>query len=172
MRAELKHRLAQLSGQWQEVGLPARYEIEEAARDVLCWKTQSGIKSIWTHPPRMLTATLDDAVGQGLRLIHLVAEMAGLRVIPLGILQQPEAILRECHRYKPELLGLTVLRFTAADDLEYIGHNLPSRTKLIVGGTSIFQADPELAERTGVYFLAKDAAAFLRFLIDFDWVET
>ena len=167
MSVTLQDRLVELLGQWEEVGLPARYEIEEAAQDILRWKNQTGIDGLWAHSPLMITATLDDAVGQGLHLIHLVAEMAGIRVMPLGILQPPETIVQECHQHHPDLLGLTVLRFTAAEDLEYIGHNLPPGTKLIVGGTSIFQADPELARRTGVHFLAKDAAAFLRFLLDF-----
>ena len=165
--ALLRQKILDLLDEWEKDGLPSRYEIERAGQDILNWKHSRGIAGLWDRPPLMITATLDDALGQGLALIHLFAEAAGVKIIPLGILQSPDTILAECNRHHPQLLGLTVLRLDAEEDLTYIGHNLSPKTQLIAGGGSIFESYPEIAADARVHFVAKNAAAFLRFLLDF-----
>jgi hypothetical protein len=67
----------------------------------------------------------------------------------------------------PDFLGMTVLQFDTEDDLILITGNLPSKTRVIAGGP-VFSADPELAGRTGVHFVAKNAADFISFMLKFD----
>lgn len=165
--ALLREKLSDLLEQWQFSGLPSRYEIESAAQELLVWKQTVGISGLWNQPPSMVTATLDDALGKGIEIIQLFAEVAGIKVTPLGIMQSPETIVTECNKRLPHLLGLTILRSDAYDDLKYIGHNIPPTTLLIIGGGPIFQSDPELAVHAKVHFVAHDVAAFLQFVLNF-----
>jgi len=163
----LREKLSGLLEQWQVGGLPSRYEIESTAQELLEWKQTAGISGLWNQPPSMITATLDDALGKGIEIIQMFAEIAGINVTPLGIMQSPETIVIECNKRLPHLLGLTVLRSDAYEDLEYIGHNIPPNTLLIVGGGPFLQSDPELAVRAKVHLVANDVAAFIRFILDF-----
>jgi methylmalonyl-CoA mutase cobalamin-binding subunit len=115
----------------------------------------------------MLTATLDDGWGHGLEVIQALAEAAGIRVETLGLLQQPQAIVAACRREMPDLLGLTVLQFDSDDAVRHIVDHLPPTTILVAGGAA-YQYDAEFAERTRTPVVARNGAAFLRFLLNCD----
>ena len=149
---------------WRENGSPSRSGFEQAADELKTWREERGIPGLWKIPPVMVTATLDDAMGFGLQLIHRVSEAAGLKVHPLGLLQKSEAIIAGCQKHQPLILGMTVLQFDSEEELGTVGHNLPEGTRLVVGGP-IFKSDPEIARRTAVDFVAEDAAAFLGYLL-------
>ena len=163
----LREKLTYLLEKWQLGGLPSRYEIETTGLELLEWKRANHVSGLWSKPPIMITATLDDGIGKGIEIIQFFAEIAGIEVIPLGIMQSPETIVNECTKHRPALLGLTILRSYACEDLEYIGHNIPSNTLLLAGGGPFLQSDPELAIRANVDFVLKDVAAFLQFILDF-----
>ena len=112
----------------------------------------------------MITATLDDGLGQGLEVIRMFSETAGLEIIDLGLLVAPEKIIAACNKNNPDLLGLTILQFDSEEDILMISKNLPSKTKIIAGGP-VFTADRGFARRTGIHFVAKNAADFIRFLL-------
>ena len=115
----------------------------------------------------MLTATLDDGWGHGLQVIEALADAVGVAVRPLGLLQTPAAIAAACREQTPDLLGLTVLHFDSEDALIEITHTLPAATTLVAGGAA-YRYDPDFAARTGTPVVARDGAAFLRFLLSYD----
>ena len=71
----LRNRLQKLVTDLQAKGRPARTELAAAVVDIKQWKNEQ---------------TLDDAMGHGLDLIHQYAEVAGMHVNHLGLLQTPE----------------------------------------------------------------------------------
>jgi methylmalonyl-CoA mutase cobalamin-binding subunit len=113
-----------------------------------------------------MTATIDDGWGHGLSLIHQYAEVIGLRIKHLGLLQSSEKIIVECNTDLPDFLGLTVLQFDTEDELIHLTRHLPSTTVVIAGGP-VFSKDPEFAERSGIHYVAKNAAHFLTFMLAF-----
>ena len=163
----LRTKLTDTIRKWKENGVPSRSEFEAKAGELLEWKAAKGITGIWENPPLLLTATLDDGMGMGLQVIHLYAEVAGLRVIPLGLLQTPESIVSECQKHLPDFLGLTVLQLDTDTLVEEISAQLPPKTRIVAGGP-VFRYDPEFAERTGVHIVAKNAISFLEFLLGTD----
>ncbi len=166
----LRKKIATLLNYWDETGLPSRAGYEDAAADLLEWKRSEDVTGIWKHPLCMITSTLDDGLGQGLELIHLFSEIAGLKIRSLGLCRPPEIIIEECIKHRPEFLGLTVLQFDSEEDLSRICRDIPAYTNVISGGP-IFSGDPDLSERAGIQFVAKNAAAFLRFVLDFKYIR-
>ncbi|MDM8525322.1 cobalamin B12-binding domain-containing protein [Desulfococcaceae bacterium HSG8] len=162
----LHMKIASLSEQWQNTGIPSRSELEAEARSILERKRAENITGIWENPPLMLTATLDDGMGHGLAMIHLYSEVAGVRVIPLGLLQPVEKIVSGCKKHCPDILGLTVLQFDSEDLIKEISQNIPPGIRIVAGGP-VFKADPEFARRAGIHFVAKHVGSFLEFLLDF-----
>ncbi len=160
-----RRKLRGLSGSWRNSGIPSRQALESALAELNGWKAAQGIHGLWPEPPLMLTATLDDGLGQGLAMIRPVAEVAGLRVAHLGLLLTPELIIAACRGQRPMLLGLTVLQLDTEDDLARIGGHLPAGTVLVAGGPA-FACDPDLARRCGVHWVARDAAHFIDLLLD------
>jgi len=160
----LGDRLIQLVSGLLENGRPARTELLAAAEEILQWKTENKVAGLWTDPPLMVTATLDDAMGHGLDLIHQYAELAGLKVRALGLLQSAETVAATCRELNPALLGLTVLQFDTEEDLIQIARNIPETTRIVAGGP-VFKADSELARRVGIHRVAADAADFLTYLL-------
>lgn len=163
---ELRDRLTDLLSAWKRQGKPTRTMFQDAAQEIIQWKKKKRIPGLWEIPPLLVTATLDDGWGHGLQLIQLWAKALGLKVHPLGLLVEPEEIIRKCRRLNPDFLGMTVLQFDSEDDLTLITRNLPPTTTVIAGGP-VFGADPELAERTGVHFVAKNVVEFLEFMLKF-----
>jgi len=163
----LREKLEELSIEWQSKGLPSRSGLEKAAGDLREWKKKTGCSGLWDIPPLMMTATLDDGLGQGLEVIRMFSEAAGLEIIDLGLLVTPEKIITACKKEKPDLFGLTVLQFDSEENILMISQNLPSKTKIIAGGP-VFKADREFARRTGIHFAARNVADFIRFLLQFE----
>ena len=160
----LRGRLTELVAGLVANGRPARTELADAAAEIQQWKAAHQVAGLWAHPPLMVTATLDDAMGHGLDLIHQYARLAGLHVRPLGLLQSPQTVAAACREMKPALLGLTVLQFDTEDDLVQIARQIPAGTQIVAGGP-VFKADPDLALRAGIHRVASDAADFLSFLL-------
>jgi len=157
-------KLEELSRKWQSKELPSRSGLEKAAGELCEWKVKTGVSGLWDTPPLMITATLDDGLGQGLEVIRMFSETAGLEIIELGLLVTPDKIIAACKKNNPDFLGLTVLQFDSEENILMISKNLPSKTKIIAGRT-VFTADPEFAQRTGITFIAKNVAYFIRFLL-------
>ena len=143
----------------------SRQDLDSAADELVRWKAIHRVGGLWPRRPLMLTATLDDGIGQGLQIIHRYADILGMDILPLGLLQTPEAITAACRKHEPDFLGLTILQLDSDDDLCQVGHSLPSKTMLIAGGP-VFKFDPEMAERCKVGYVAGDASCFIEFLLD------
>lgn len=166
-RKQLRAKLEGLSRKWQSEGLPSRSGLGKAAGDLSEWKVKTGCSGLWDIPLLMITATIDDGLGHGLEIIRMFSEAAGLEIIKLGLLVTPEKIIAACKKNKPDLLGLTVLQFDSEDNILMISRNLPSKTKIIAGGP-VFTADRGFAKRTGIHFVAKNVASFIRFMLQFE----
>lgn len=163
----LRGRIRGLLDRWQRSGLPSRSGFMDAARSLKRWRVENRADGLWPHPPLMITATLDDGLGQGLDLIHPLSEAIGVRFLFLGLLQPADRIIAEAERLRPDLIGLTVLQFDSEAALARIGKDRPRGTTLIAGGP-IFRVAGDLARRTGVDFVAASAADFLEFMLGFD----
>jgi len=149
----------------RENGPPTREVYLNAARELRLWRKERNHTGLWTVPPLMVTATVDDGWGHGLEVIEKLADAVGIRVNPLGLLQAPAAIIEACRRMKPHFLGMTVLQFDSDDMVAEIIHGLPPFTRLVAGGAA-FHYDPDFAARTGTHVVMKNGTAFLRFLIE------
>ncbi len=164
---DLRNELRRLSQNWIEQGQPPREKLNQTANELRRWKKQHAVEGIWSKPPLMVTATLDDGIGQGIEIINLYADVAGFELHFLGVLQSPDAILEACRQYRPAILGLTILQLDSDEDLARIGRHLPPDTALVAGGP-VFQYDPELAQRGGVTYAAPNLAGFIDFLLDWE----
>ena len=160
-----RNAIHQLAGDWISSGLPSHQEVDQAADRLLSLREKLDIQGLWALPPVMVTATLDDGLGQGLAVIEKYATTIGIRLVSLGLMQTPEAIIAACHRTQPDFLGMTVLQFDTEDDLIAIAAHLPPKTRIVAGGP-VFSGDPEFAERTGTHYAARHVAYFLRFILD------
>ncbi len=150
---------------WISSGLPSRQVLDETADGLLDLRNRLNIHGLWASPPLMLTSTMDDGLGHGLAVIEKYATCIGIRVVSLGLMQSPQAIIAACQQELPDYLGMTVLQFDSEDDLAAIAEKLPPKTRIIAGGP-VFSGDPEFAERTGIHYAAKNVAYFLRFMLD------
>ena len=156
------HRLAD---RWHADGLPSRQVLDETALKLDRLRINLGVRGLWERSPTMVTATLDDGLGQGVAIIEAFARAIGMRVKFLGLLQSREAVIGACRHEPPDYLGLTVLQFDTEDDLRYIVDHLPSQVTIIAGGP-VFSGDPDFARRTGTHQAARDVAAFLRIMLN------
>jgi len=163
----LRKKLEGLAEKWLSDGLPSRSGLETAAGDLQEWKKHTNCPKLWDIPSSMMTATLDDGLGQGLEIIRMFSKAAGLEVIDLGLLVSPENIIAACQKTKPDLLGLTVLQLDSEESIIKISRNLPAATKIIAGGP-VFAADQGFARRAGIHFSAKNVAYFIQFLLRFE----
>jgi methylmalonyl-CoA mutase cobalamin-binding subunit len=154
-----------LARRWLTAGLPSRQGLDEAAAKLARLRAQLKVQGLWPQPPSMVTATLDDGLGQGLAVIEKYAGVIGMRLICLGLMQTPAAIIDACRRHQPEFLGLTILQFDTEADLRAIFEKLPCKTKIVAGGP-VFAGDPDFAGRTGTHFAARNLTDFLRFMLD------
>ncbi len=148
---------------WESIS-PTRESYLNAAGELTAWRTDRGHPGLWSDPPLMMTATIDDGWGHGLEVIEKLAQAAGMRIHSLGLLQPPDAIVRACLELNPRLLGLTVLQLDSDELVADIVRGLPSSTLLVAGGPA-FQYDADFARRTGTRVVVKNGAAFLRFLV-------
>lgn len=141
-------------------------EILQTGRSMLARKKAGGVDGIFASPPGMMTATLDDGIGQGLSLIHCFAELAGVRLIPLGLMQAPETVINECQRQQPDILGITVLQYDTEELLcsDIIPH-LPETVQVIAGGP-VFKTMDQAELSAKPYRVYNDAGAFLAYLLN------
>ncbi|MFZ1985071.1 MAG: cobalamin B12-binding domain-containing protein [Desulfatitalea sp.] len=160
----LRRQLETLCREWIDQGLPSREQIVRCAQTLIRWKEQHSGLGLWPEAPLLMTATLDDGIGQGIEIIHLFAEALGMRVMPLGLLQPADAIVAACRQHCPAFLGLTVLQLDSEEELASVGQRLPPGTCLIAGGPA-FRYDPEMATRCGVHHVAANVAYFIDFLL-------
>jgi methylmalonyl-CoA mutase cobalamin-binding subunit len=160
---DLRKTVERLLQGWTADGMPSR---DGLAGQAAALQKQRGDKSLWKPAPTMLTATIDDGIGQGIDLIGRFAGAVGVRVVFAGPMLSPARIVEEARRVDADLAGLTVLQLDSEPLLEEIARELPSKTVLVAGGPA-FRLDPDLAERTGVAFVAANVADFLRFLLDY-----
>ena len=144
----------------------SRADIFRAGEILLDRKNASSIKGLWPSPPLMITATLDDAIGQGLTIIHLFSRLAGVDVKPLGLLQPPEKIIDACRQSLPDMLGMTILQFYSEETLCAMVHNLPPRTRVVVGGPIFRTLSPQELEQKG-YLVLNDIRQFMDFLFHY-----
>ena len=165
-RDRVKAKMAELAAEFAAGGPSSRERFEAAAGELLAWRKAQGLSGLWEPAPLMVTATLDDAMGQGLSLIHRFAEAAGLRCHPLGLRVPVEKIVAACRERQPAFLGLTVLWLDAEDALAALCRRLPPETVCVAGGPA-FRADPDLAASAGVHHVARDAAAFWEILLGY-----
>lgn len=161
--AELRSAIESLLFVWKTEGIPSREVLLFQAAEL---KENSGGGGLWSPAPKMLTATIDDGIGQGIELIGRFAQAAGVKVVFLGLLQSPERICREARKIEADLLGLTVLQLDSEPILADICRRLSPRTEIVAGGPA-FLTDPHLAARVGVSFVARDVAVFMRFLLGY-----
>lgn len=144
----------------------SRAEIHRAGEILLDRKKALSMEGIWESPPLMATATLDDAIGQGLRIIHLFSRLAGVNVAPLGLMQPPEKIVDACRQSRPDILGLTILQFHSEEILCQIAESIPPHTQVIVGGPIFKAMLPEELAAKG-YRVLNDMRLFIDFLLNF-----
>ena len=161
---ELRRAVERLLDTWRRRGLPGRDALVEAAALL---DASRGAGSLWPRAPAMLTATIDDGIGQGIDIVGRFAGAVGVQVVFDGLLLPPKRIVESAHRLRPDLVGLTVLQLDSEPELAEIARGLPPETLLLAGGPA-FRLDPELAERAGVDVVAATAADFLRFLLGYD----
>jgi hypothetical protein len=165
MPKELQAAIRNLTIRWRRNGLPGHDGLAAAAQTLTVLRDSSGVCPLWQTPPRFYTATLDDALGQGLAVIHAFADAVGLRRRLLGLTVPADTVIAACRADAPALLGMTVLQFDSEADLARIRREIPQTTRMVCGGP-LFKADPDLAERCGIDFIAKDVGAFLEYLLD------
>jgi methylmalonyl-CoA mutase cobalamin-binding subunit len=154
----------ELAGRWLCSGLPSRQGMMAAAAALEQMRNDLKVESLWDRAPRLLTATLDDGIGQGLAVIEAFAAAIGMDVIPIGLMQTADIVIGACRQHGPHFLGLTVLQFDTEDDLIKISRALPADTRIVAGGP-VFSADPGFADRTGIHYAARHVADFLRFMV-------
>ncbi|MEW6261261.1 MAG: cobalamin-dependent protein [Thermodesulfobacteriota bacterium] len=119
---------------------------------------------LWAVAPVLVTATIDDGIGQGISIIGRFAEAVGIVVKPLGLMQSVDTIVEACLHLQPNFLGLTVLQFDSEPIVAEIASRIPEKTRLICGGP-VFRVDPEFAQRTGVHAAALHVGDFLDILL-------
>ncbi len=163
----MKKKLMELLEEWRTNGMPSRDGLREAADALLVWREANGVRGLWETPPLMATATVDDGMGHGLDLIHRWASVIGLRVHPLGLMRPAEEIIAACRELCPDFLGLTILQFDSEDTVATIRQRIPAGARIIAGGAALI-ADPDFADRAGVDFVAKNAAAFIGYMLKYE----
>jgi methylmalonyl-CoA mutase cobalamin-binding subunit len=162
--ATLSQQLETLSREWLAQGLPSREQVARSAQELIRRQKETGSQGLWSAKPSLLTATLDDGIGQGIEIIHLFAEAMGMQIIPLGLVRPAEVIVTACHEHRPDYVGLTVLQLDSEEELARVGHHLPAGTCLIAGGPA-FRHDPDMAHRCGVHYVAANVACFIDYVL-------
>lgn len=137
-------------------------EIFHIGEKIMEWKVREGVGDLVNQPAKMVTATLDDAIGQGLKMIHLFSCIMGIDIIPLGLMQSEERIVAECVKHQPDFLGLTILQFDTEDALDTLIREIPMDIKVIVGGPVFrFMDQDDLKHKP--YIVLNTVSAFIDF---------
>ena len=75
-----------------------------------------------------------------------------------------DTIIEACQKEKADILGLTVLQLDTEEALTDLRRKLPRRIRLMAGGP-VFSIDPEMADRVGIDFVARDAGHFIHHML-------
>ena len=81
---ELRKRSGRISRKWISDGLLSRQVLESTAEALTQWNRDRQVSGVWPNRPLMVTATIDDGIGQGIQIIECYAKVMGLRVQHLG----------------------------------------------------------------------------------------
>ena len=165
MNASIESTVRNQISRWRQGGLPGYDTLVAEAHALAALGQAPDTRPLWKAPPLLLTATLDDALGQGLAVIHRFTDAVGLRRHHLGLAISADAIIAACHAETPALLGMTVLQFDSEEDLSRIRREIPPQVRMVCGGP-LFRADPDLAARCGIDVVAGHVGSFLEYLID------
>jgi len=165
MDKDLQATVNALAARWREEGPPGHDALAAEADALAALSADPAAAPLWKTPPLLVTATLDDALGQGLAVIHRFADAVGLRRRHLGLTVSAETVIDACREERPALLGMTVLQFDTEADLTRIRREIPAETRMVCGGP-LFKADPDLATRCGIDFVAGHVRDFLQYLLD------
>lgn len=150
---------------WNDHGLSSGGTLLKVADELEQQRTALHSPGLWPVPPVLVTATIDDGIGQGISIIGRFAKAVGMDVKPLGLMQSVDTIVEACLRLQPEFLGLTVLQFDSEPIVSEIAGRIPEKTRLICGGP-VFWADPDFAGRTGVHVAVRHVGGFLELLLN------
>ena len=113
----------------------------------------------------MITATLEDGVGQGLKMIHLFSRIAGIEITPLGLMQTEGAIINACIKQQPDFLGMTILQFDSEEVLCRIIEHIPKKIQVVVGGPIFNMMDKEDLSKKS-YVVLNTVSSYLDFLLN------
>lgn len=159
---KLQKVLTEFADHWQQHPEISWSEIFHTGEKLLAWQEQQAIAGFLAGPVKMVTATLDDAMGQGLKMIHLYSRIMGIDIIPLGLMQTTDSVITECVKQHPDFLGLTVLQFDTEEELDTIIREIPQDIRLIVGGPVFkFMDQEELDDKK--YTVLNTTGEFIRF---------
>lgn len=164
----LPDRLTELLDTWSQ-NRPGRATLHAAADELITWRHMGNVPGLWSSPPRMLGATLDDGWGHGIELILKFARALGCETHFLGVLCPIDTLVEACKKEAPDILGLTVLQLDTEESLIDLQKKLPRelRRKLqVIAGGPVFTIDPDFAGRVGIDFVARDAAHFVRHMLE------
>ena len=159
LHAYLKNWLAQTAH--EKLSRKAMIHASEAIESFM---HENNIDSLWSTPTTLCTATLDDALGQGLDIIEIFSRVLGMTVKRIGLLCHVDDIITTCQLLQPDYLGMTVLQFDSEIDMKRISVALPQKTCFVAGGP-LFQIESDFAIRCNIDFAARDILAYIEFLI-------
>ena len=103
-------------------------------------------------------------------MIHLFSRVAGIEIIPLGLMQKEEAIINACIKKAPDFLGMTILQFDSEERLSHIADQIPQKTQIIVGGPIFNMMDHEDLSKKP-YIVLNTVSAYLDFLLNWSGYE-
>jgi len=160
----LRVALGELSDNWRRNPMVSWTEMYQTGGQLLEWKQEKTISGLWTKTPVMITATLEDGVGQGLKMIHLFSRVAGIDIVPLGLMQKETAIITACQKKAPDFLGMTILQFDSEERLSHMADKIPEATQIVVGGPIFNMMDrEELSEKP--YIVLNTVSDYIDFLL-------
>jgi len=163
-KEKLRNILSEYSDTWRQAPTVPWSEVYQTGEKLLEWKTEKKIAGIWDRQPKMITATLEDGVGQGLKMIHLYSRIAGIEIFPLGLMQTEESIIEACTKHLPDFLGMTILQFDSEERLNHIINHIPKETQVVVGGPVFKLLDKEELEEKN-YTVLNTVSAYLSYLL-------
>jgi methylmalonyl-CoA mutase cobalamin-binding subunit len=164
---KLRKILDEFISNWKNDPKTSWAHIYSVGKQLLEWKTHQNIVGLWKYPPKIITATMDDGMGQGLKMIHLFSRVAGLEIVHLGLMQSPKKIINECQKQNPDFLGMTILQFETEELLKTIIPQIPKQMQVLVGGP-IFNTMPDNALQNKKYHSFNHISEYLHFLCNYE----
>jgi len=159
--------LTELVSTWNNNPTISWGHIYSIGEKLLVWKKQNNCKGLWGKSPKMITATMDDGIGQGLKMIHLFSRVAGVELFQLGLMQSMETIIDACKNQHPHFLGMTILQFDTEEILNAIISKIPINIQILVGGP-IFKKISESTLQNKKYIPFDNVCDYLNFLLHFE----